>query len=287
MQLQDSVNAKATLAGSIAKLSAPLRTAIKWMLNAQSQYNSDKAAYESYKTSWANAKKAMGLDENKTWAKILKENGPGGTGLKTHLNPATGEEVKIVDYLEPFRNKFTTMWNTLINNATTGKKYREVLRQYDKSFIAQYFPGGIGGDTSWYDETSVPSSAGDVRRYAAGGLIPGNAPSNPKLDNMFASSPNGTIAVRSGEYIQSQQAVKYYGVDFMNAVNRMQMPRLTYATQSSGSSASGNIVVELSPNAVMQLMAMSNRPINLYSDDRQIASSANRGNRLLAMRGSN
>jgi TP901 family phage tail tape measure protein len=123
--------------------------------------------------------------------------------------------------------------------------------------------------------------------YASGGLIPGVAPSNPRLDNMFASSPSGTIAVRSGEYIQSQQAVRYYGVDFMNAINKMQMPRLMQPTQSYGSSSSGSIMVELSPNAVMQLMAMSNRPINLYSDDRQIASSANRGNRLLAMRGSN
>jgi TP901 family phage tail tape measure protein len=128
---------------------------------------------------------------------------------------------------------------------------------------------------------------GIVGKYADGGLIPGNAPANKKVDNLLATGPNGMLAVRSGEYIQNQQAVKYYGVDFMNAINKMQMPRLTAPRSSNSASSAGNIVVELSSNAVMQLMAMSNRPINLYSDDRQIASSANRGNKLLAMRGSN
>jgi hypothetical protein len=128
---------------------------------------------------------------------------------------------------------------------------------------------------------------GIVGKYADGGLIPGTAPANKKVDNIMASGPTGMLAVRSGEYIQNQQAVKYYGVDFMNAINKMQMPRLTSSRSSGGAGSGGNIVVELSSNAVMQLMAMSNRPINLYSDDRQIASSANRGNRLLAMRGSN
>jgi TP901 family phage tail tape measure protein len=160
------------------------------------------------------------------------------------------------------------------NNGWGGLNKGWSLKGYDQSGNAVYdyekkYMGGIVG------------------KYAGGGLIPGNAPANKKIDNLLADGPTGTLAVRSGEYIQNQQAVKYYGVDFMNAINKMQMPRLTYANRSSGAASAGNIVVELSPNAVMQLMSMSNRPINLYSDDRQIASSANRGNRLLAMRGSN
>lgn len=281
----DSTNYKRRASDNFSKLSAPVQEAIKWLQNAQIQYKSDKSGYEVVKNQYGDAKVRMGLDRGKTWAQILKENGPNGTGVKEAVDPATGKKVKIVDYLKAYKDNFTVYWQTLINNATTGQKYRSILRNYSASMLEPYFPNM--GKSLWYDASDIPANAGDVSKYAAGGLIPGSPPANKNLDNMFASSPNGMIAVRSGEYIQSQQAVKYYGVDFMNAINRMQMPRLTYATQSSGSSASGNIVVELSPNAVMQLMAMSNRPINLYSDDRQIASSANRGNRLLAMRGSN
>jgi hypothetical protein len=283
--IYDSVNYKKRASENLSKLSAPIQEAIKWLQNAQTQYKADKSGYEVVREQYADAKERMGLDRGKTWANILKENGPNGTGVKEAVDPATGKKVKIVDYLQAYKDSFTVYWQSLINNATTGQKYREMLRNYPASMLSPFFPNM--SQSLWYDKSDVPKSAGEVSRYAAGGLIPGNAPSNPKLDNMFASSPNGTIAVRSGEYIQNQQAVKYYGVDFMNAVNRMQLPRLTYTSQSSGSVNVGNIVVELSPNAVMQLMAMSNRPINLYSDDRQIASSANRGNRLLAMRGSN
>jgi TP901 family phage tail tape measure protein len=283
--IYDSINYKKRASQNLSKLSAPVQEAIKWLQNSRTQYTSDKSGYEIVKNQYADAKVRMGLDKNKTWEKIMAENGPSGTGVKEAIDPATGKSVKITDYLKAYKDSFTVYWQTLINNATTGQKYREILRNYPKSQISPFFEN-ING-FNFYDKFDIPKSAGDVKGYASGGLIPGNAPANKKLDNMFASSPNGTIAVRSGEYIQSQQAVKYYGLDFMNAVNRMQMPRLTYATQSSGSANGSNIVVELSPNAVMQLMAMSNRPINLYSDDRQIASSANRGNKLLAMRGSN
>lgn len=124
--------------------------------------------------------------------------------------------------------------------------------------------------------------------YASGGLIPGKSPSNPNVDNLVAAGPSGMIRVRSGEFIQSQPAVKYYGLDFMNAINNLQIPR--YASGGmigSVAGMGGSTVVELSPSAVMQIMSLANRPVNLYSDDRQIASSANRGNMLLAMRGSN
>jgi TP901 family phage tail tape measure protein len=128
---------------------------------------------------------------------------------------------------------------------------------------------------------------GGVVGYASGGLIPGKSPQNPRVDNMLAAGPGGLMAVRSGEFIQNQKAVQYYGLDFMNAINNMQIPRYASGGMIGTVSGGGSSVVELSPSAVMQIMAIANRPVNLYSDDRQIASSANRGNMLLAMRGSN
>jgi hypothetical protein len=122
-----------------------------------------------------------------------------------------------------------------------------------------------------------------------GGLIPWDKLSTGGLVVGRGSSTSDSIPamLSNGEYVLNARAVKTYGIDFLNALNRMQSYRQSYGSQQSASSGSGNIVVELSPDAVNQLMAMSNRPINLYSDDRQIATSANRGNRLLAMRGSN
>jgi hypothetical protein len=128
---------------------------------------------------------------------------------------------------------------------------------------------------------------GGLVGYASGGVIPGKAPQNPRQDNMLASGPGGLMTVRSGEFIQSQPAVQYYGLDFMNAINNLQIPRYASGGMIGTVSGGGSSVVELSPSAVMQIIAIANRPVNLYSDDRQIASSANRGNMLLAMRGSN
>jgi hypothetical protein len=160
------------------------------------------------------------------------------------------------------------------------KRYEESLKaapgtSKNKPIYAQIVnPGAFGG--------------GIVKGYAAGGLIPGKSPQNPSVDNLLASGPGGIIGIRSGEFIQSQPAVQYYGLDFMNAINNMQIPR--YASGGmigTVGGGGGTTVVELSSSAVMQIMSLANRPVNLYSDDRQIASSANRGNMLLAMRGSN
>ena len=216
----------------------------------------------------------------------IQAQGLRATALRQYVSKAN--ELKVSTRTDKF-NTLDSFSQTVLRPLLD--KYRQYVANDDN--LKASVEGARGELSKFgYDAKKLSFLLGDAKwksatGYALGGLIPGAAPSNPRLDNMFASSPNGTIAVRSGEYIQSQQAVRYYGVDFMNAINKMQMPRLMQPTQSSGSSSSGNIVVELSSNAVMQLMAMSNRPINLYSDDRQIASSANRGNRLLAMRGSN
>ena len=54
--------------------------------------------------------------------------------------------------------------------------------------------------------------------FNQGGLVTGNAPANPRADNVLAM-------VRSGEFVQSQPAVDFYGPKFMAALNRRQIPK--------------------------------------------------------------
>ena len=68
------------------------------------------------------------------------------------------------------------------------------------------------------------SKANSIPGFAAGGLLPGRPPANPKADNLMATDGKGMFRVRSGEYVISQPAVDFYGKGFMNALNTMQVP---------------------------------------------------------------
>lgn len=238
---------------------------------------------------------ASAWKDSKSLAELGKEHAklyPGEYNPYTHsvnagvIDIGKSDNKQFADYLQHGATSTDPMYVKNVNDAlykNTEHSPKNMVGQLNEGWsIKGYDQNG----NAVYDYKKK-YMGGIVGKYAAGGLIPGTPPGNKKVDNVLATGPNGMLAVRSGEYIQNQQAVKYYGVDFMNAINKMQMPRMTAPRNSGGTGSGGSIVVELSPNAVMQLMAMSNRPINLYSDDRQIASSANRGNKLLAMRGSN
>jgi TP901 family phage tail tape measure protein len=74
--------------------------------------------------------------------------------------------------------------------------------------------------------SSVPSvkqagvASGSVASIAraAGGVIPGVPPVNPHEDNVLMWG-------RSGEFMQSEPAVKFYGTPFMEAINRRAIPK--------------------------------------------------------------
>jgi len=88
----------------------------------------------------------------------------------------------------------------------------------------------------------------------------------------------------NGEYVLKANAVKYYGTDFMNSLNQMQVQRpASYANSASG----GSSVVYLSPEDRQLLRAAADRPIALYTENTKIAQSANAGNVMLAQRGTN
>ena len=110
--------------------------------------------------------------------------------------------------------------------------------------------------------------------YATGGLVQGPG---------TATSDSIPTRVSSGEYIVQANAVRYYGADFMNALNNIQVQRQSYSGSSNGSSG----MVYLSPEDRQLLRAAIERPINLYADSKQLASTVSNGNASLARRGLN
>lgn len=112
-------------------------------------------------------------------------------------------------------------------------------------------------------------------RYATGGYVSG--PGTGTSDSIPAMLSNG-------EYVINSRAVGAYGVDFMNALNQMQVPKPYYGG-SSAVSQSGPTMVYLSSEDRALLRAAIDRPVNLYTENTKIAQSANEGNVVLARRG--
>jgi TP901 family phage tail tape measure protein len=111
--------------------------------------------------------------------------------------------------------------------------------------------------------------------YATGGYVSG--PGGSKTDSIPTNLSNG-------EFVIQASAVKSYGVDFLNALNQSRVQQGSTIPQvvSVGSS---NSMVYLSPEDRQLLRAAIDRPVNLYTDNQKIASSANAGNVILAQRG--
>jgi len=133
---------------------------------------------------------------------------------------------------------------------------------------------------------------GVVPRYRSGGLVGGTPPSDPKKDNVLAHiAGSGPALIRSGEFVQPEPAVDYYGTDFMEAIRRMKLPR--YNTGGSvggrGSSGFGNssgpVVVELTADNIAAILRAGERDINLFADVEKIASTALEGQHILASKG--
>ena len=63
------------------------------------------------------------------------------------------------------------------------------------------------------------------RGYASGGLVTGLVAGTPPIDPTVDNVLLGNARLRSGEFVASQPAVDYYGVDLFDALNRRQVPR--------------------------------------------------------------
>lgn len=136
-------------------------------------------------------------------------------------------------------------------------------------------------------------AGGEVKGYATGGLIPGTPPSDPSKDNMLAKvDGKGLAAIRSGEFIQPQPAVDYYGLPFMEAIRNMTLPRYNVGgpvgvprASSGASGGSGVQLVELTAENINAILRLADRPVVMYADAQEIAATANEGNRILASKG--
>jgi TP901 family phage tail tape measure protein len=116
-----------------------------------------------------------------------------------------------------------------------------------------------------------------LQSKADGGLIKG--PGSGTSDSIPAMLSNG-------EYVVKASAVGTYGVDFLNALNQQKVGSFG-STTGAVASASGSTVAYLSPEDRALLRAAIDRPVNLYTENAKIASSANAGNVVLAQRGTN
>ncbi len=258
--IQESVAGKAAEEELRNALSSELQYALKLVempngamyssWSAQ-QYNLDKKKLEELKGQYDTAVRNEGLDPNQVKFEDLNSN-------------AKARVQKYYDNLQAQRNLIFTRRNQ-------ANKSRDKLLGFKK----QDWWASAGLDILWGRSEGDPLK---WNHYASGGYVSG--PGTARSDSITARLSNG-------EYVQNAKAVKYYGLDFMNALNTLQVQRMPLNYGNMGQSTNGKMVVELSSSALMQLMSLANRPINLYSDDRQIASSANRGNMLLAMRGAN
>jgi TP901 family phage tail tape measure protein len=130
-----------------------------------------------------------------------------------------------------------------------------------------------------------------MRGLKSGGMVPGRAPSNPNVDNLVARvDGKGQIGLRSEEFVMQQPAVKYWGSDFMNAVNNMQaLPHFNGGGSLGGSSSGGgggSMVVALDAETLAFLASLQ-QDIKLYADSKELASAVNKGNRQLVAEGMN
>lgn len=120
------------------------------------------------------------------------------------------------------------------------------------------------------------------RGFADGGLVPGTPPADPTKDNVLAKGPDGMFAIRSGEYVQPQKAVDFYGLPFMNALRDLTYRPVGYngggAVGNGSNAAFGNmLIVQLSPEDRRLLSGIGDQPVVLRLSDREVASSARRG----------
>lgn len=151
-------------------------------------------------------------------------------------------------------------------------------------------PGGTGALVP----ISPFNAGGMIPGFNSGGLIPGTPPANPRADNMLAQvDGKGMIKVRSREYIQPQEAVDYYGMDFMNAIRTLSLPKFSQGGSTGGNGGGGSVratqamVVTLDADSRAAIQRSGNRPVVLYADSTKIAESANYGNTILASTGAN
>jgi hypothetical protein len=124
-------------------------------------------------------------------------------------------------------------------------------------------------------QTSLLGNINELTKFAGGGYVSGRG---------TGTSDSIPAMLSNGEFVIKSSAVGTYGIDFLNALNQQKVGSFT-SNSSSVNNMSGSTVAHLSPEDRALLRAVIDRPVNLYTDNAKIASSANAGNVVLAQRG--
>lgn len=190
-------------------------------------------------------------------------------GIQSQLNQIGQGAVATVRW--QYTGETIQMDNYTVAN---GQPVWRVVNQYGENTGKKFFNKG-----------------GQVQGFADGGLIPGQSPSDPSVDNMMATvDGRGLVKVRSGEFIVQQPAVDFWGLDFFKQLNNMKMPQFNSGGQIGGGNGSsqnkgGAVLVELTADNIAAILRLADRPVDLYANVEKIASTVNEGNRILASKG--
>lgn len=205
---------------------------------------------------------------------------------KTSTITAKGAGISAVE-----RNLNTASKN---RSSTITAKFDSATKKRFRTLSAVYSATGNFGLGSIFSALSAMNRGGLVGRdgmmkFNRGGLVPGTPPSDPKRDNIMASLDGNSMAmIRSGEYVQSQPAVDYYGSDIMDKLNRQEIPRYALGGQlGNRQSGGGNTpsVIDLSAESIQSVARLVQKDVFLYVDNQLLAQSVHKGNEIIAQRG--
>ena len=118
--------------------------------------------------------------------------------------------------------------------------------------------------------------SGSSSRFASGGPIPGGMTGNDAVDNTLAYSRTGLFAVQSGEWVMPRAARRFYGDEFMKAVQNR-----SFSVPPAG----GPVSAEFTPNQLAALARAVSSVVTL--DGRAISSKVNTVNAVDGRRGRN
>jgi TP901 family phage tail tape measure protein len=176
---------------------------------------------------------------------------------QAQVNSLTASLEKINKDIKDLTDRQTYL-NTRVKTSVVREELNTIASQLSDLRVSRNWTG-----------KALKEAKDKVDSFATGGMVRG--PGTGTSDSINARLSNG-------EYVLRANAVKYYGTDFMNSLNQMQVQRGASGSQSSG-------VVYLSPEDRALLRSAIERPISLYTENTKIASSANAGNVVLAQRG--
>lgn len=151
------------------------------------------------------------------------------------------------------RAQITAYGNPAVIAALNGQGFSTTGPANTRINVGQYASGGYTGDGG---------------KYQAAGLV------------------------HKGEFVMNKEATSRIGVGELYAMMRGQssarsMPRGPQAGFAGGGAVGGGSWSTMDASSLQAIMAIANRPIYLYTDDRLIAESASRGGTILAQNGTN